>query len=545
MIKIRFPKKIEDMSRKKPKSPPSTATIMEEGLSDDLQENIARFKKLFDKNDTLIIREVQNRHHPEVKCCLIFFDGMVMGEMINQNIIRPLTLFRFPGQQEQQQGQEPEQKQGQQEKQQGQEQKQGQPDTFEYISTKVIQINELKKTDDLEQILESILYGDTVLLVDGYATSLVLNTKGFLFRSIMSPEAEKTLVGPRESFIEVLMFNLSMIRRRIKNPKLKFEFRTFGSRTHTTACICYVEGIAHKEILEELDHRLESFDMDGILDVEYLRDFICDAPFSLFNTIGSTERPDVVAGKILEGRIAVLVDGTPMVITLPYLFVENIQTDEDYYVTYYMASFNRLLRILSLILTTCIPAIYLALVTFHQELIPTPLLLSVSASRQGVPFPTIVELIGLLLVFEVLRETGIRMPTSIGQAFSIVGALVLGQAAVQAKFVSATIVIIVAIAGITNLMLPKMASTTMVLRLIYVGISMIMGLYGFVFAFAVTLIHMYSLRSFGVPFMAHVGTFKKEDIKDTALRVPWWYMNMRPRFIAAERKRKTKKDSRA
>ena len=495
----------------------NTEKIIENGLSEDLGDNIELFKKLFSEDDTLIIRKIQNRNNQDICCCLMFLDGMIDVNIINENIIKPLNTYAG----------------------------EAKKDLLNVLSYQVVQSNNICITGDMNRLLESILYGETILFVQGHETALIINTKGWKTRAIDEPDLEKVLVGPKEGFTESLIMNLSMVRRKILTTDLKFNFRTFGVRTRTKTCICYIKGIAQDSILAELERRLDSVDLDGILSSQYIREFITDAPLSIFNTIYRTERPDTVAGKLLEGRIALLVDGTPVALTLPCIFIENIQVNEDYYFSFQASSFNRFLRLLALFVTTCLPAIYISIITFHQEMLPTPLLESIYAARQGVPFPSAIELLGLIIIFDIIREAGTRMPTSIGQAFSIVGALVLGQAAVDARFISAPIVIIVAFSGITSLMLPKMLNTIIVARLALLFISALMGLYGFLFLFTVIMVHAFSLRSYGVPYMSHFMTFDKENIKDTAIRMPWWYMNFRPRRIAKDQKRKAKEDNRA
>ena len=238
-----------------------------------------------------------------------------------------------------------------------------------------------------------------------------------------------------------------------------------------------------------------------------------------------------MAAKLLEGRIAVIVDGTPLVLTVPFLFVEYFQANEDYYVNFYFASVNRFLRILGFILTTTLPAFYSALVTFHQEMIPTPLLLSIASARRGVPLPTALELFLLLVIFESLREAGSRVPTGIGQTLSIVGALVLGQAAVEAKIVSAPVVIVVALTAINNLMMPRITSTFVIMRIVFLLLASIWGLYGLIFGIIGFLLHLCELRSFGIPYMLHLTSFEPDDFKDTLIRLPWRYMKLRPKLI--------------
>lgn len=480
-------------------------------LSKSLADNIKTIKEIFNNDDTLIIRQFENQYESKLKCCIFFIDGMVDTDIVNENIISPIVTNSVI---------KPRQK------------------IIYTLQYQIIISNQITETDSLVKLVEAIINGDTILFVDGSSESLIINTKGWKTRSIEEPPSEKVLKGPREGFTESFIVNLSMIRRKIASKNLKFKFITLGKETRTKGCICYIEGIVNEKILDELYKRLESFNIDSALGSNYLQEFIKDEPLSPFKTIGNTERPDIVAAKLLEGRISIVLDGTPATITLPYLFIEYFQSNEDYYLNFYFGSIGRLMRILGFFVTTSVPAIYLALVTFHQELIPTPLVLSITAARQGVPFPTVVELLGLLVVFEILREAGTRMPTYIGQALSIVGALVLGQAAVQARFVSAPIVIIVALAGITGLMIPALTGVSIIARTIFLFLSSALGLYGYVFGMLAIGIHLFSMRSFGVPYMTNLTSLRLQDLKDTFIRAPWWYMEYRPKFLAPKNPRR-------
>lgn len=480
-------------------------------LSKSLENNIETIKGIFSEDDTLVIRQFENQHNSKLKYCIFFVDGMVNTEMISKNIISPIVTSSLI---------------------------KSDHNTMHVLQYQVIICKQIAKTDSIVKLIEAIINGDTILFVDNSSEALIINTKDWKTRAIEEPPSEKVLKGPREGFTESVLVNLSMIRRKVSSNNLKFKLLTFGEETHTSAYVCYIEGIVNEKILDELYKRLRNFNMDGALSANYIQEFIKDEPLSPFKTIGSTERPDVVAAKLLEGRIAIALDGTPAVITLPYLFIEYFQSNEDYYLSFYFGSIGRLLRILGFIITTSVPAIYLALVTFHQELIPTPLVLSISAARQGVPFPTVVELMGLLTVFEILREAGTRMPAYIGQALSIVGALVLGQAAVQARFVSAPIVIIVALAGITGLMIPALTGISIIARNTLLLLSSALGLYGYVFGMLGIGIHLFSMRSFGISYMANVTSLKLQDLKDTFIRAPWWYMEYRPKFIASKNPRR-------
>ncbi len=484
-------------------------------LSTKIKENIQLLKDTFKDCGTLVTRDIENQIDSSVSFCIVYSDGMVDNKLMNQDIIRPLLHFRFN-------------------------RKSG--DLVDIIAKQVTLSDSVERTSDMEKIEQAIIYGDCVLLIDGYAEVLLLNTKGWNVRSIAEPEDERVLRGPREGFTEAIMVNLSMLRRKLRTPDLKMEYQTFGTRSKTKACICYLGGLVNQDVLTELKKRLKKFSIDGTLDVNYISEMIRDAPASPVKTIGSTERPDVVAAKLLEGRVALFLDGTPVVLTMPMFFVENFQSDDDYYLSYYFASIGRILRFIAFFISTSLPAIYVALVTFHQEMLPTPLLVSISMARQGVPFPTVVEAVLMMAVFEVLRESGSRMPSMMGQALSIVGSLVMGQAAVEARIVSAPIIIIAAASGISGLMISKLKGPIILLRFIFLMSAGVLGLYGYMFAVLAMLIHLYNLNSFGIPLMSDATAAGFQDNKDLYIRAPWWYMKKRPKYLTDNKTRLTTKD---
>lgn len=483
-------------------------------LSKDLADNLNLIKTIFKNDHTLVTRIIETPSDPVIKYCLIFSDGMVNNKLINEDIIKPLLEYC------------PERKE---------------PDLMNVIAKQVTLSNSVEKTTEMEKIIQGIIYGDSILFADGYSEALILNTKGWTTRSISEPENEKVLKGPREGFTEALLVNLSMLRRKIRTPDLKMEYQTLGTRTKTQACICYLENVVNPDVLEELKRRLNTFSIDGVLDVNYISEFIKDAPYSPIKTVGSTERADIVAAKLLEGRVALFLDGTPVVLTLPHLFIEYFQSDEDYYINYYYGSIGRILRVIAFFFSTSTPAIYIALVTFHQEMLPISLMMSISASRQGVPFPTVLESVLMLLVFEMLRESGSRMPGTMGYALSIVGALVIGQAAVQAKIVSAPMIIVVAVTGISGLMIPRIKGFMIPARFALLALSSILGLYGYMFGMLGVLIHLFSISSFGIPIMNSVYTNGPQDKKDIFTRAPWWDMKTRPKFLSPNKARQSTK----
>ncbi len=479
----------------------------ENNWTESLQQNEALLRELFKNDDTIIYRHFENQFNSDLKFAAIFSSGIVNNEIINENIILPIVANNI--------------------------RLTDKVKLIDVLKNQIIISNDITKTRELDNIIQAILNGNTVLLHDGASEALIINSKDWPTRVISEPENEKGSLGPREGFTESLLINLAMVKRKLKTHELKFKFRVLGSRSQTKICICYIEGLANEAILAELETRLDKIHLDGILDANYIVEFIKDAPLSLFKTVGNTERPDVVAGKLLEGRIALILDGTPVAITLPYLFVEYFQTNDDYYNSFFIASITRIIRLFSFILTISAPAVFLALTAFHQEIIPEPLLLSISLSRQRVPFPTIIEALILGLVFESMREAGVRASSNIGTSLSIVGALILGQAAVDAHFFSAPMLIIVGFTVVAGLMFPKLSGASMILRLILLFFAALMGIYGYIFALSGLFIHLFQIRSFGVPYMSPLNSLNFQDLKDTIIRAPWWYMEYRPKFIGA------------
>lgn len=326
-----------------------------------------------------------------------------------------------------------------------------------------------------------------------------------------------------------------MIRRKIVSNDLKIINKELGRRTNTKVAIVYLESLVNNEVLTELYSRLDKVDIDGLIDTNYINEIIKDNALTPFKTIGVTERPDNVTSKLLEGRIALLIEGSPNVLTLPYVFIENFQACDDYYINYVYSSFNRFVRILGYLLTILTPSVYLSLVAFHRELIPVDLALSIAQARDGVPLPTIVEILLLLLIFEVIRETSLRTHSNVVQSISIVGALVIGQAAVEAKFVSAPVVIIVAISAITELLNPKIKGSAILISFAFLIASSFLGLFGLLLVLIVVFFHLFSLRSFGVNYMSQTYSFRLQEFKDFFIRAPWYKSKTRPKFIAQDK----------
>ncbi len=325
-----------------------------------------------------------------------------------------------------------------------------------------------------------------------------------------------------------------MIRRKIPSSKLRLEQTRIGTLTETNVAIMYINGIANPDIVEEVRRRLKKITIDSILESGYIEEFIQDEPWSIFPTVYNSERPDIVAAELLEGKIAILVDGTPFVLIVPVTITMFFQAADDYYIRSIMSSFLRLLRISTFLVSMLLPSLFVAVTTFHQELLPTTLLISIAAQREGVPFPAFVEALLMEITFEILREAGLRMPRAVGQAVSIVGALVLGTAAVEAGIVSAVMVIIVSMTAIAGFTAPStdLAIAARIIRFGLLMLSASFGLFGMLFGLMAIVIHIIGIRSFGIPYLKGIAPFNLSDQKDIFARAPWFMMFARPRLFS-------------
>lgn len=482
-----------------------------ERLTSNLADNLSKLRIIFTNCSDIVFREFVFAQNGDIRLALVYMDGLVNKLQVSEQIMRALAI------------EVPMAVQGQ---------TIDKSRALDFIRERGLCTQQIEETNLLEHVVQAILSGDTVLLVEGHSTAIINGARGWESRSITESQTEQTVRGPREAFVETLRTNTSLIRRKIKNPNLKIEIIKLGEITNTDVAVVYINGIVNDKIVAEVKTRLERIKIDGILETGYIEELIDDNPFSIFPTINHTEKPDKVAAALLEGRVAIMVDGTPMVLTLPNLFVEYLQFNEDYYERFIYSSAIRILRFFSLLASLTLPSLYIAITSYNHELLPTTLLLSIAAQHEAVPFPVFVEVLAMELSFEVLREAGIRLPQAIGQAVSIVGALVIGQAAVQAGLVAPATVIVVAFTGIASFVFFYSLSTAFrLLRFVLMLLSATFGLFGLVTGIAILGIHMCTLRSFGIPYLSPAVPTTISDLKDTIIRVPWWAMLTRPRLI--------------
>jgi len=385
---------------------------------------------------------------------------------------------------------------------------------------------------EIQQIIDLVLNGYVVLVIDGYSTAIAAAVQGYEQRAVDEPSSEQNIRGPRDSFVENLSINISLLRRRIRSNRLKFQTMSIGKISQTRVGICYIEGIANSKTIKEVKTRLGKINTDSILDSGYIEEFIADEPFTLFPLVQNTERPDRTAASLFEGKIAIVVDNTPSVLIVPCTFISLLQAADDYYNNYFFATFIRLGRFLAINIALLGPAITVAVFSNNAELIPLAFLTTVAGARQNLPFSISIEVILMELTFELLREAGVRLPRTVGQAISTVGGLVIGQAAVTAGIVSPITVIIVSITAIASFTFPDyaMGTSIRVLRFVLIILAAFTGIVGIVLGLMAILYHLCSLRSFGLPYLSPIAPLSPRDLKDTFVRVPWWAMFTRPRL---------------
>lgn len=398
------------------------------------------------------------------------------------------------------------------------------------LAHRLLATSTVKKTGELADILVEVLLGNTVLIMDGQKEGLILATHGGERRSSSEPSTERSLRGSREGFVENITTNLAFIRRKIKSAKLVIETTTLGQRSLTKVALIYISDIADPKIVQEVRHRISKIDVDAMLASGYIEHFFEDHPYSVFPQVLNTERPDRVVTNLLEGRVAVVVDGTPVVLILPAVFIQFLQGTEDYYERTVVGTVTRFIRYLAFMITTTSTAFYIALITFHHSLLPTDLLLAVAEHRQKVPFSPLAEALFMEVTIEMLREAGLRLPAPVGQTLGLVGGIVIGQAVVQANLVSPLIVVVVALSAVSSFVFPSY-SMALAIRLIKFPMMILAASFGALGAAVGWLfftIHLASMESFGVPYLAPLAPMRYADLADT-FGVPFiWKRKKRP-----------------
>jgi spore germination protein KA len=482
----------------------------DEQISLQLDVNVARIQDEFGHSADLQVRQIQVGQKDATRLALVSIDGLTDKQYLTDAVLSPITQTTATWN--------------------------NGAEAFAYLKGQLLAVSEVSASELLAEVLAALAAGDSALLIQGVEQALILGTRGWEHRNVDEPVTESTIRGTKEGFIEDLRTNTSLLRRRISSPRLRIEEYQLGRLSQTTVALVYMAGLADEAMVQEMRDRLGRIDVDAIQASGDLEEYIRDAPYSPFPTWMPTERPDRVTGSLLEGRIAVMVEGTPFQLVAPATLTMFLASPEDYFDGFYVASLVRLLRYAAIIASVMLPAVYVAIVTFHQEMLPTLLILNIAAQREGVPFPTVVEALMMELIFELMREAGVRLPRVVGTTISIIGALVLGEAAISAGLVSPIMVVVVAATGIASFSVPIFSFGTAVrlLRFVFLLLGGFMGLFGVISGVFALAIHLVSLRSLGVPYTKPLAPVIVSGLKDALIRVPWWRMDNRPGLVGAQ-----------
>ncbi|MBQ3300332.1 MAG: spore germination protein [Ruminococcus sp.] len=450
----------------------------------------------FDDSADLSVRVFTLKSALKIQAAVITMEGLVDKEQLSQSVLNPLLTFDY-----------------------------GARDSAAVSATaysSVMASSDVIKLSSADEIVTYITSGFAVLMIDGAEELYAVGVQGYSFRGVSEPESEVVQRGSREGFTEPLRVNMSMIRRRMKTPDLKFEQMTVGTDSKTQLMICYLQSQVSLDLLNKLKNRLTGCNLETVLASGYLSEYLEDnGSGSLFSGVGISERPDTVCGKLTEGRIAIIVDGTPAVMIVPHLFVEEFQSVDDYSNRTYYAAFIRLMKYLSFFVSVFLPGLYVALAQFHPEYFPTWLLINTSESLAQTPFPVTAEVLAITVVYEIMKEAGLRIPKSLGHAVSIVGALVIGDSAVNAGIISASTLMVVATAAICGYVTSPLYPPIMMLRLLFIVVGGFTGLWGITLATAVVLIGMCAKTSLGVPYLSSLSPFSLRRMRDVFIRAGW------------------------
>lgn len=471
-------------------------------LSISLDENIRNIKEILGNTVDLIMKRFKLKCDPQKEAAVFYFDELVNKDYLHHFIIQPLLEKEI---------EHPE-------------------NLLEEVVEKVLIGGEMKQSHDLRDVLYGVLAGDTVLLLEGVPAAIVLGSRGWQTRGISEPRSEQVVRGPKEALSDTYLFSLGLIRRRLHDPDLRIMTKLVGRRSKTCLGILYINDIADPQIVKEVEKRIDQIDIDAVLESNYIEELIQDHPISPFPQIQNTERPDVVCAHLLEGKIAILMDGTPHALICPAIFTQFYSSPEDYYQESTIATLTRCVRLMALVFALSLPAIYVALIAFHNEMIPFHLAIAIAGGRAPVPFTPLIEALLMELTVEVLREASIRLPGPIGPTIGILGAIVVGDAAVSAGLVSPAMVIVVGLTTVSSFVNPNYNAATAIrlLRFPLIILGGSFGLIGIIFGILLIIIHITNLRSFGIPYLSPIVPTKPNDWKDILLRTPWGRMQRRP-----------------
>lgn len=461
-------------------------------LNRDLMENMVKVRALSQNSTDLLERQIEVSGVP---VAILMCEGMVNLQLFTQILVRPLTELSL-------------------------ENADGEA-VARWVSRETVLSGDQKEFFTYDELFSFLMAGFVVLLIDGVDRGIACGMQGYSFRSVSEPSTEMNITGSREGFVEPIRVNQTMIRRRLRSPSLKFEMYPIGEKSRADICLVYLTDTADPRMVEEVKRRLGKLSSDILLSQGYLRPYLEGQPFSPFSSVGTTERPDTLCAKINEGRIGILVDGTPFALVVPYLFEEHFQSMDDYSYRPYYGSFIRLLKYFAFLLSIFLPGGYVAITSFSPEMLPDSLLFNIAASEQQTPFSMMTEALVIHLIYEIMREAGLRLPRPVGHAVSIIGALVIGDAAVKAGIIGSSMVMVVALTALSSFVVPSLYEPAAILKFVFILVGGTWGLFGISVGFVLLLTNLCALESLGVPVMAPLSPCAPADLRDGLWRTGW------------------------
>ncbi len=480
-------------------------------LSSSLQKNIQTIQKKFHNSQDLIVREFLSFQNTQ--SALVFLDGSVDKQFLISGVLKPL-----------------------------QETKLKKNDKVAKVAMdKIVSFAQVSIESELETIITNINNGFCIILFNGAKEATCVGSTKWPIRAVSEPPTSAVIHGPREGFVEDITTNVSLIRKRLKNPDVLFEKLEIGKYTKTQIRLCYISSIADEQIVKKIRDKLNKIEIDGIIDSSYLTAFLEDRRHSVFRQIGNAEKPDIIAAKLLEGRVAIICDGSPIVLTLPYILLEDFQNSNDYYSTSTSATFLRWLRVFGAMLAIILPGLYVSMMLYHYKLIPLKLLISIANSIEGIPLSPFLEVLFIIFLFEILYEASLRMPRYLGLALSVVGALILGDTAVKAGLISPPAVLIVALTGVMSYTVPNQNVQISILRIIFTVLGGVLGFYGIILGSLFLVGYLCGMENYSAPYLAPFGPYVKSDQKDALFKKPVTDFVYRPNSFPNTNKKRLKK----
>lgn len=482
---------------------------MKENIEKTIYSNIDKMeeylKNLFSENSDVIFRkfEVNSKN-----CLIIYIDGMVDKNLINNFVLETIL-----------------------------DSNKGYVDLDDNLE-KILTVSDLSSSYDLEKVVNSVLAGETVLFVEGKEEAYIIATRSWPNRGIGEPSGESVIRGSRDGFTETIRFNTALIRRRIRDSRLKIESMSIGVRSKTDVSIAYIDDIVNKDILNNVKEKLKEINIDAILDSGYVEQLIEGNKWSIFPQVQATERPEVVSSSIYEGKVCIIVDNSPFVLVAPSTFSNLFQTPDDYNLRWIYSSISRIIRLFALIVSLVLPSLYVAITSFHTSIIPTKLAYLIASARRGIAFPPIFEAVIMEIFLAFLLEAIVRLPKAIGSTIGIVGGIVIGQSAVSAGLVSPVMIVVVALTIISGFMSPNYEVTLSVriFRFLYIIMSGIIGFYGIILGTFVFITYLLKMDSFGIPYLSPVVNMKRKDFKDIFFKYPLYMFKRRPKYMNTQDK---------